>query len=162
MAAIAALIACLQSEDAVQRANAAQQLALLGAEARPAATDLVRACGDQDDQVRQWASGALEEMGPPLAADAAALTELLNHDAADVAYWAATLLGRLGGEARAAVPALAAALQADRALIVRQRAAWALGEIGVAIGARAALEAAASAADPRLARLAREALDKVQ
>ena len=57
---------------------------------------------------------------------------------------------------------LAACLESDCDPSVAQRAAWALGKIGPAAAAgRAALEKAAAAADPRLARLAREALDAV-
>jgi len=103
---------------------------------------------------------ALEGVGPPPADSAAELAELLGDLRPDVAYWAATLLGRLKADAAGTVPALAAALKATAGTTVQERAAWALGQIGPAAnGAKAALEQAAAAKDqPRLARLAAEAL----
>jgi HEAT repeat protein len=159
--AVTALIAALVSEDSRQRADAAMKLAQSPEPAVEAAVPLVRACGDEDEQVREWAAGALEELGAPAATDVPALVELLNEQAGDVAYWAATLLGRLGPDAAAAVPPLAAALVHHPQMNARQRAALALGEIGVAAGARPALEHAAASDDPRMARLARQALERL-
>jgi HEAT repeat protein len=77
------------------------------------------------------------------------------------AYWAATLLGRLGEGASAAVAALATTLGAAD-LAVRERCAWALGKIGPAAGAaRDALRRSAAGSDERLARLASEALTAI-
>jgi HEAT repeat protein len=53
-------------------------------------------------------------------------------------------------------------LESDADLPVRERAAWALGEIGPAArSASPALQAAAKSADTRLARLAAKALEAV-
>ncbi|MBW3543175.1 MAG: HEAT repeat domain-containing protein [Planctomycetes bacterium] len=152
----------LTDAEAVRRAAAAESLARLGPNARAAAVPLVRAAGDADEAVREWAVAALEELGPPERADAKSLAELLASTEGS-AYWAATLLGRLRAEAAEAVPALAAALAADRPLSVRQRAAWALGQIGTAaVAALDALRTAAAADEPRLARLAGIALEQIE
>ncbi len=83
-------------------------------------------------------------MGPPSTSDVETLAGLLTADNADVGYWAATLLGRLGSDAVVAVPALATAVAESRHRVVRQRAAWALGKIGSpAIEAVGALKQAA-------------------
>ncbi len=78
---------------------------------------------------------------------------------ADVAYWAATLLGRLQAQAAGTVSPLTAALAENRPLAVRERAAWALEQIGPAArDALPALRQAAASKQPRLARLANEAI----
>jgi HEAT repeat protein len=151
----------LNSAEVVQRRQAAEQLA---ANSDPAAAvSLVRACGDSDEQVREWAVAALEELGVPDAADAAALAELLAAAQGDVRYWSATLLGRLGDRAAAAVGPLILAIDADAESAVRQRAAWAIGRMGrVAAPARESLTRAARGGDARLARLAEEALQNLE
>ena len=156
------LIAALAAADPVERARAADQLARLGPDARAAAVPLVQTCGDQEEEVREWAVAALEEMGPPPVTDMGVLASLLGGQNADGGYWAATLLGRLGGDAGPAVPALAAALSRSTDVSVRQRAAWALGKIGPpATGALDALKQAADGDDPRLARLADRAIEQI-
>jgi HEAT repeat protein len=130
--------------------------------ASAAAVSLARASGDPDEQVRQWATAALEEMGAPSVEDAPALAELLAGSNADTAYWAATLLGRLGERAADVVPALARAVDSDGEMAVRQRAAWALGKIGrPAATVAESLRHATAADDPRLARLAKQALETI-
>ena len=152
----------LTAEDDRRRAEAAEELARRGNEARPAAVALVRATGDRVAEVRDWATAALEELGSPPADDVTTLAMLTANPDLNIAYWSATLLGRLESAAAAAVPALVDALQNHAAPSVRQRAAWALGQIGRAAGeARPALEQAATGADPRLTRLARRALEQI-
>ncbi len=130
--------------------------------ASAAAVSLARASGDQDEQVREWATAALEGMGGPSVEDAPALAELLTASSADTAYWAATLLGRLGERAAGVVPDLARAVESDGEIVVRQRAAWALGKIGrPAAPAAESLRRAVTADDPRLARLAKQALETI-
>jgi len=150
----------LNSRDLAVRRRAAEQLA-----AHPdagAAVPLVRACGDADETVREWAVAALEGLGAPEAADAAALAQLLRGGHCHVRYWSATLLGRLGRHAASAVGPLSEATERDSDSAVRQRAAWALGEIGPsAAAARPVLAQAAAGDDPRLARLARQSLEKI-
>lgn len=159
---ISELVAGLEHSDPAERGKAAEELSRLGAGARGAAVPLVRACGDGSEQVREWAVAALEELGPPSPADADALSSLLGDKNADVGYWAATLLGRLAGEAAPAVAALAAALSSSPAMAVRQRAAWALGKIGPpAAAALGALNRSAGDENARLARLARRAIEQI-
>ena len=109
-ASLSKAIAALTAPGPAVRCQAAEQLSRLGPDARSAAAALVQACGDESEEVREWAVAALEESGPPLASDAETLAGLLVADNADVGYWAATLLGRLGPDATPAVPALATAV----------------------------------------------------
>ena len=91
---ISQLINDLNSDQLAVRRRAAEQLA--AAPDAAAAVSLVRACGDADEQVREWAVAALEQLGPPDAADGPAILNLLTNANRDVRYWSATLLGRLG------------------------------------------------------------------
>ena len=158
-AQIAEWIAKLAAADAATRADAAEHLCRAGLDAVPAAVPLVKACGDADDQARDWAVAALEELGSPPPDAIGDLTALVGSGNALVAYWATTLLGRSGQAAAAATGALATVLDSGGDPAVAERAAWALGKVGPrAASARPALERAASASNPRLARLAQEAL----
>jgi HEAT repeat protein len=154
-----ALATQLGSADGGVRRAAAEHLARMAEAAAPAAAQLVRACGDADEQTREQVVAALEDLGPPPAEAIGQLIKLVAHGDPLVGYWATTLLGRAGEDAASAVPTLAGCLASSADLSVKQRAAWALGKIGPAAGsAREALNRAASDADPRLARLATEAL----
>lgn len=145
------------------RLNAAEALARMGEEARPAAVALVAACGDVDSEVRDWATAALEGMGPPSSDNLKPLIDLLHIDNPLVAYWAATLLGRLEDAAADAVDALVKSMRESTATEVRQRSAWALGRIGPAAKAAIpALQKAAGDRDPRLSQLAQTAIDQIQ
>jgi HEAT repeat protein len=156
---IARLVRHLAGADASTRAAAAEGLCRAGDAAAAAAVDLVRACGDGDERVREWAAAALEELGPPPQASIGGLSALARDSHPLVSYWAVTLLGRSGEDAAATVPVLVECLDTGSDPAVRQRAAWALGKIGPAAGvARASLARAAQAADPRLSRLANDAL----
>ncbi len=153
----------LVSPDADIRAAAAEALCLLHDGARAAAVALVRAVNDTDERVRQFAAAALEDIGPPEAVDVSPLAAILGESPADCAYWAATLLGRLGPQAEAAVPMLADSLANAPAAHVRERAAWALGKIGPSAGsALPVLETAAASDNARLARLAKAAIESIQ
>ena len=100
-----ALIAQLASANADERAEAAELLCRAGTEAVAATLPLVEACGDDDSRVREWAVAALEELGAPPAEIIDQLAEIASSPEPLGAYWAATLLGRAGGDAAAAVPA---------------------------------------------------------
>ena len=156
------LSAALGGPNRAERAKAAEQLSRLGPDARAAAVPLVRACADPTEEVRERATAALEALGPPAVSDLETLANLLDGENADIGYWAATLLGRLEHQAAPAVGPLAEAVSAHPAMSVRQRAAWALGRIGPhAHAATVALEQAAAGHDPRLARLARQAMEQI-
>jgi len=152
----------LRSGSDEQRLNAAEELARLGENAQPAAVPLVQSL--ENEALRDWAVAALEELGPPATNDVAPLAGLVTREGQlDSAYWAATLLGRLGEQAAPAVPALTSALSEHPDLVVRERAAWALSKIGpAAASAASALQEASERGEPRLARLAKEALAQIR
>lgn len=156
---IASQVARLASADAGERAAAAEALCRAGDAAAPVAATLVDACADDENTVVEWLVAALEELGTPPADSIAALAGSAASPHPLVAYWAITLLGRCGADAADSIAAIAARLAPGGPVEVRQRAAWALGKIGAAAApARGELEAASTDADPRLARLAAEAL----
>ena len=160
---VAKLSAELASNDAAVRVAAAEQLAQLGSDAAIAAAALARAAGDADESVSEYALAALEELGPPEPSTMNSLADLVTDENSDCAYWAATLLGRLGSGGAAVVDQLAAALATSPHTNVRQRVAWALGNIGS--GASAALDQLQDAArsdDSRLARLSTEAINAIK
>jgi len=155
-------IAQLSTNDPALQSEAAEALAKLGEKAKPAAPALAKNAGSAEETVREWAVAALEGLGPPRIDDQKALRELVLADCAEAAYWAITLLGRLEAEAGPAVPELTEALKQSPYPQNRQRAAWALGKIGPAASdALPALKAAANEADPRLARLAKRAVQSI-
>jgi hypothetical protein len=156
---VSALIEQLASADGGRRAEAAELLCRAGAAATVAVVPLVKACGDSDDRVREWAVAALEDIGPPPSVAIGQLTDSAGGTDPLGAYWAITLLGRSGQAAAPAVGVLAGCVTSSADSAVRERAAWALGKIGpAAAAAREALQEAAAQGDARLARLAREAL----
>jgi hypothetical protein len=115
-----------------------------------------------DDETAKWAVAALEDLGPPSAADIPTLIKLVDSTDPLAAYWAITLLGRSGKNAAEAVAVLVACVESSADLSVRQRAAWALGKIGpAAAAARSTLKRAAGQGDERLVRLANEALEAI-
>ena len=72
------------------------------------------------------------------------------------------MIGRLKDAGSSATDALAKCLNDTKEMAVRERAAWALGEIGPqAKAAVDSLKKAASDGGPRLARLAKQALDSI-
>ena len=153
----------LKDRSADVRRAAAEALARLEHAAQPAAVPLIDACGDEDDVVREWAAAALEGVGAPAPSDCDRLAQRVGAANPGIAWWAATLLGRLGSEAQPAVAPLTAALESHPASEVRQRAAWALGKIGrPARAAIPALRASTNGADARLVRLAQQALDAIE
>ncbi len=156
------LIANLKSPTAATRAEAAEQLCHLEDGAQPAAVELIQATADADDSVRQWATAALESLGPPATADCQKIAALLASPKLDIAYWSAMLMGRLESAAAAAVPKLTIALTSHPEQAVREQSAWALGQIGPAASAALpALKTAAADPRPRLARLAKTAIEQI-
>src|SRR5262249_22982641 len=113
------------------RATATQLLATLGAECRPVVKELVAVL--RDDACRDAAMNALVAVGAE-AADP--VSKLLGDPDSRRRAEALTVLGRLGGNAREAVPAMARVLS-DRRHSLRLQAIGALQPLGPA--ARAAL-----------------------
>ncbi len=159
---LSVLIAELAHPDVSRRSAAAKSLAKMGEAAAPAAVPLCRTSGDASEEVCEWSTSALEKLGPPAVEDCPALQDLAAAPQEDTAYWACTLIGRLKADAAPAVSALSNVLSEHAAINVRQRAAWALGQIGPAASAALpALKRAADDANPRLARMAQRAIDQI-
>ncbi len=152
----------LNHGDAAARASAAEHLARHPGEASVAAIALVQSVADADEGVREWVTAALEELDAPPADQCEELAALTTHAESDVAYWAATLLGRMGDAAAPAVARLSGVLESSPAHNVRERAAWALGKIGPAAkSAGPQLQHAANSNKARLARTAAKALEAI-
>lgn len=151
------IVAALRAADPAGRQRAAEEAGRLGEAAAEAGAALCEAAGDPG--VADLCVGALEGLGPPPQALLPELTRLVSHTNDLTAYWAATLVGRLGPAAAAALPVLAATVSGSGALSVRERAAWAIGQIGPDGPTRRALEGAAGGAPPRLRRLIDGALE---
>jgi HEAT repeat protein len=161
MADVTVLAQQLRDKQVEVRARAAEELGQQGENASPAAVELAEACGD-DESVSQWAVSALEQLGPPPTDSAKQLEKLTTSSHELVSYWAVTLLGRLQDAAEPAIPAVLSALGTSPHMSVRQRAAWALGQIGVRSEAvTTALATAAQASDARLSRVAQQTLEQL-
>lgn len=125
--------------------------------------ELLVALQDSDEETRAWASDALQtlEVLPRELADQVAKSCLSPH--APVAAWACKLLTKLGSEATNYQSAIVACLNEHPVLSTRQQAALALASVpelgSVAIEA---LRRAADSDDPRLKRLATNALTSVE
>jgi HEAT repeat protein len=123
------LVKDLSASEVATRVAAAEKLNGLGEDASPAAVALVQALDDQEDSVRQLVNSTLEGCGPPPQNTVDDLERLLANQNADVAYWAATLLGRLEAGAVQAVESLKTAAAEHPSDEVQKRATWALGKI---------------------------------
>jgi HEAT repeat protein len=154
-------LAKLQSPDVNQRVSAAETLSQMGAEAGPAAVELVKACGD-DRRVCEHAVAALEQLGAPPPEALEPLAQRINASSPLEAYWAVTLLGRSGSAAKFCQDQLAEAVESSVESSVQERAVWALGKIG-ADSDRAinSLKNASRSSNARLARLATASLDEL-
>jgi HEAT repeat protein len=155
------LVKALREGDKRARAEAAEELGLIG----PAATDALPALREAgkgaDARVRVSATLALTRIDPKERAAVPALAAALKDSAAEVRAAAATALGKLGPAGGKAVPELTKALE-DGDLKVRWAAADALGQIGP--GAKAAVPALLEALkneQPSLRALAAQALGEV-
>jgi len=114
---------------------------------------------DDNEEVRAWASDVLSSVEEPSSDWAPQLAELSRHVSAPVAGWSCKLLGRLGEDATRYQSSLTQALSQHPEKAVRQLAALALKSVAnLSKETIVALKVAASDADPRLSRLAAEAL----
>jgi HEAT repeat protein len=133
------LVQALREGDRRARAEAAEELGLIGPAATAALPALREAAKDDDARVRVSAALAGARIDPKEEGAAVpALAAALKDSAAEVRAAAATALGELGSAGRQAVPELSRALE-DGDLKVRWAAADALGQIGP--GAKAAAPA---------------------
>src|SRR5262245_50743003 len=135
------LQARLQSPDlAVRRAAAEEFLKKNGQAFRGLAPLAFLMLLDPDEQVREAIVGWFEDCGRPNPEEAAQMISFLFSPTDDVVYWAITLLGRFGPDAKRGVGPLIMNLGESKAIAIREKAAWALGRIGPAAAeARSAL-----------------------
>lgn len=151
----------LFAADSAKRIAAAEWFARQS-ELDPKATMAVlQALADPHEQVREWATAAVESLDHPNPSLTREFAARLGDPSDDVAYWAATLLGRIGSEARAVCDDLISRLNDDQtSLNVRERAVWAIGKIGAPPHCADALTRAAQSEHKRLATLARRAMEQ--
>jgi serine/threonine protein kinase len=126
---LAKIRAGLQDPHPKVRAQAAQDLARLGPQARLAVPDLIRVLSDSNKEVRLLAFVALAQIGPAAAPAVSRLTRALKDSDKDIRANAALALGGIRPQAGKAVPELTDALE-GREAVVRFEAVRALGEIG--------------------------------
>jgi hypothetical protein len=132
---------------------------------------VVTMVGSGDSDVRMWAAEALERAVDPGVEEAESLAELLDASADDeVGYWAATMLGRLGHSlsgrpslSAAAVAALDHCLRHSSYLPARERAVWAVCQMGPASRrVIPTLRRLSHEAPPRLQRMSANALRRLE
>jgi HEAT repeat protein len=150
------LVKALDDQDSHNRADAADELGLIGRAAKEAVPALARlAAKDPDPFVAIRAGEALVHI-EPRPEFVALLDKRLTHDRATVRRAAAESLGNCGEQAAAAVPNLVATLK-DKDTDVRWAAAVALGRVGPK--AKAAVpDLVAALKDAGLASMAADAL----
>ncbi|MEZ6089582.1 MAG: HEAT repeat domain-containing protein [Pirellulaceae bacterium] len=124
--------------------------------------ELLRASNDPSPAVQQLAIAKLEDLESPDPSQVPDILRFIQRPAdSETVYWGITLIGRMGAEGAEAVPMLAGALANSPFPHVREKAAWALGQIGPAAeGALAVLQDAARQGSPRLSRLASQAIER--
>lgn len=153
----------LSHHEVKRRCSAVRKLAQGGRNQSGITTAVILLVADQDEETRNWACEALESTVVPLPNEVSGLIELLrDKNDGEIEYWSATMLGRLGTVAAGATAVLANCLLDSPHLAARERAAWALSEIGPA--ARSAMNALRQVGPedpPRLQRLAATAIQSV-
>ncbi len=129
----------------------------------PVTTLAIPLVSDPDDEVSAMASDLLESsLSPDVNELKALITLLRSAKDGEMEYWAATCIGRLGPAAADASASLAQCLLDSSFLAARERAAWALSQIGS--GAKQAINALRQIGPedpPRLQRLAATALQSI-
>jgi hypothetical protein len=152
----------LRSDSIEDRVSALRQISSRDS-VRGLTIDIVVLSGSDDDDVRMWASEALESAVQPDPSELLRLIHLLESTRdSEICYWAATMLGRLGREAAASARVLDRCVRKSMYLPARERAVWALSQIGPAAEiAIPTLTEAAQTGPARLQRLATETLRRV-
>jgi HEAT repeat protein len=123
------LVAKLKSNDSDARRAAAKDLGELGADAKSAVPDLIKALNnDKDLFVRRFAAEALGAIGPDAVSAVPDLGKALNDSRKEVQLAAADALGKLG---EASIKVLTSAVKdGNKDPEVRRKAAQGLGKIG--------------------------------
>jgi hypothetical protein len=140
------------------------QLKKLSNEPNRIVTDLFRVLltmADPIEETRAWAADCLQAVEEIDVAKAEEIAPLCEHESEFVVYWTLTMLGK-SGNVNAYQTQLTQALINNPSTVVRQAAASVLRQATAATAeTRAALEQAATSRDPRLKRLAEQALAEV-
>jgi len=123
------LIVGLEDKDPERRRVAAFTLSEMGSSAKPAVAALGKALHDPEILVRLGAAGALWMLERQVELVVGILMEGLQHSDAWTRRWSIDVLGRMGPEARQAVPALGKMLK-DGSAEMRLAAVKTLGFIG--------------------------------
>ena len=166
----------LESPNVAERLQAAEYASRNPDQCCEWAVALTKAAGDSSDAIAMAAAEALEMLGAPPASMLMQLIGLAKtcvnvslpkkngtNANSETAYWAVTLIGRLGPKAAPATDCLIEILNQSDYLPVRERATWAISRIGTAASsASSALRHAAAEGPPRLKRLATQALESIR
>ena len=161
---VAQATANLKSSDAAVRAAAAEQLAHLEDGAQAAGPALAVATADGDESVRAVGHRRARVTRTASGRRHRGTRQIASRHAAGCRLLGGHILGRLGdgaGDAKT-VTALITALNSHPEAAVRERAAWALGQVGPgALAALPALQAVGGTTNPRLSRLAKQAIEQI-
>lgn len=148
------------SSPAVRR-SAAQAVVTAGGYQTGVTAAMLALVADRDERTRHWACEALDRVIAPAPDEIGDLIEILRETRdGETEYWTVTMLGRLGAVAGRSAGVLASVLLDSSCLAARERAAWALSQIGPA--ARSSLNALRQIGEddpPRLRRLAEAAME---
>jgi hypothetical protein len=125
------LVEALGSDEWRQREKAAEDIWMMGSEAKAAIPFLIERLQDEEWQVRKAAANALSRMGPQASPAVPSLTSALDDEEWQVRRAAAEALTAIGTASEPAVPALIVALN-DEEWQLRKAAAQALTAIGAA------------------------------
>ncbi len=121
--------------------------------------ELLESMHSDDEEVRAWASDALHAVEVLPRELARSVADMCLHRSAAVSAAACRMLLKLGDEATQYQSAIAACLNQHQEITARQQAALALSALtGLTAETLAALRAAADSSDPRLKRLATQAI----
>lgn len=117
----------------------------------------------EQEEPMNWATEALENMGPPLMTDIAWLGTVASSKSPDAVYWAVTLLGRSDDPIDSVQDSIAGAVLASQSTpVIRRRAISALAKVQTRSKAtESAIQSALKSDDSQLAGTAREILQSV-
>lgn len=123
--------------------------------------ELLESMRSEDEEVRAWASDALHTLESLPKTLAHSVADMCLQPNAAVSAAACRMLLKLGDEATQYQTAIVACLTQHKEITARQQAALALSSVdGLTTESLDALRAAANSADPRLKRLATNALSQ--
>ncbi len=131
--------------------------------ARPQLKAIFASLESGQEESVNWATEALENMGPPLATDMNWLGSITSSPSMDTVYWAITLLGRSDESLDSVQDAVANAIVNSRSTVaIRRRAMSALAKVRVKSEAtELAIQSALKSDDSQLVSAAREILQPV-